>query len=133
MGHHQTGVYAGVGAAGSGNGRLAAEEQRDGFFETLLHRYAVGLPLPPVVLGAVVGEVYEVTVCLGFGHGPSIFFEVSVSVEARTVVREEFPALFGSDDAVFSLSWSPMSLRCAPSSWGYTVHSRVLRLRSRRR
>lgn len=60
VGYHESGIDSCIGAAGSDDfGGLSAEDG-DGAVEFGLDAVAVGLDLPPVVSGSVVGEIDEI-------------------------------------------------------------------------
>ena len=61
MGYHLSGMYACVGASGSHNIDLPAQNGAQGLLQRLLHTGGIGLLLPPVVTQAVVGEMDEIT------------------------------------------------------------------------
>ena len=53
-------MYARIGTSGSRHGDVLTQEKGKGVLEGCLHALAVGLHLPPVVVGAVVGEFDEI-------------------------------------------------------------------------
>ena len=63
MGDHESGVDAGVGSACGGEGHRLAEEGPQGRLHALLNADGVGLVLPAVVGGAVIGEEYKCAQC----------------------------------------------------------------------
>lgn len=61
MGYHLSGMYACIGASGSHDIDLPAQNGAQGLLQRLLNTGGIGLLLPPVITQAVVGEMDEIT------------------------------------------------------------------------
>lgn len=61
MGIHLPGMHAGISPPGAGEFDHCVEQNRTGLVQRFLHGNGIGLVLPAVVMGSVVGEFDEIS------------------------------------------------------------------------